>query len=373
MSIFLVLPLSANCQSQFKICKEFYSILSDPLTDQIINSLDKLLISIDNAQLDTTLIDMEDADLNRNFFYYLKGIERKDTVQKYFQAQIINLYPIENNQYLLTIIYSNNDEIGRIFTFLAKNQNEKITFSCPLKYNTKFWKSTTIGTATYFYPDTIDIKRAETFNRKNILMAQKLNLPVRNWDIYMCRNYQEANQIQGCSYEFTRNGAINHGDIIDPKTLFSCMNDEDFSHDVLHIYASQIRGKERNANGECGLAYYWGNAYHTGVVGKSPELDELVTALQYYLNSHKDVSLLELFEKSPDILAEYGYPWPIHINRIIAGVICREVEKQKGMEGIIEILKCGRGNDNLFKATEKLIGINRENFDKEVNKLIFAQ
>ncbi|WP_294083858.1 hypothetical protein [Proteiniphilum sp. UBA5384] len=374
ISLLLVISLCANCQSQFKLCKEFYSALPDSLTNKIINSLDKLLISIDNSQLDTTLVDTKDKELNRNFFSHLKGVDEKDTIPHYFQAQLINLYPVEDNQYLLTMSYQKEEEIGRIFTFLVNNQKTNITFANPLKYNTKFWKTTTIGTATYYYPDTIDTKRAELFNQKNISMARNLNLPVRNWDIYMCRNFQEALQLQGCMYDFSRIGVYNSGYIMDPKTLFTCMNDEDFSHDVLHIYASQIRERpQRNANGECGLAYYWGNAYHAGTVGKSPELDELVTALQYYLKSHEEVSLLELFEKSPNILAEYGYPWPIHLNRIISGIICREVEKQKGTEGINELLKCGRGNDNLFKTTEKLIGINRDNFNEEVYKLIFIQ
>lgn len=373
ISILLTLSLSTSAQTQFKVVKELYSSLSDSLTNQIITSLDRLLISIDNAQLDTALISTEDVDLNRNFFRHLKGIEGKDTIQKYFQAQLINLYPIENNQYIVTLAYLKNNEIGRILTFIAKENNGNIVFANPLKYNTKFWKTATIGTITYFFPDTIDIKRAELFNQKNILIAQKLNLPVRNWDVYMCRNYQEVIQIQGFSYEFMRNGVFNQGNIIDPKTLFSCMNDEDFSHDALHIYASQIRGKVRNSNAECGAAYYWGNAYHSGVEGKSPELEKLIPVLQQYLNSHKDIKLLELFEKNPNVLAEYGYPWPIQINKIIVGVICKEIEKQKGTEGIIELLKCGRGNDNLFKATEKLIGINKENFDDKVYKLIFAE
>ena len=274
--ILTTIPLSLLAQSQFKVASGLYSSLSDSLIHKIINSFDKLLLSIDNEQLDTTLIDREDSDLNYNFFRYLKGIEGKDTIQKYFQAKLINLYPIENNQYMPTMSYTKNDEIGRILNFLVKETNEGFVFGNPLKYYTKFWKTTTVGTITYFYPDTIDIERAQVFNKKNILMAQKLNLSVRNWDVYMCRNYQEAIQIQGCSHEFTRNGVLNSGDIIDPKTLFSCMNDEDFSHDVLHIYASQIRGKERNSVAECGLAYYWGNAYHTGIIGKSPELEELV-------------------------------------------------------------------------------------------------
>ena len=372
-TLLLAISLCAGGQTQFKIAEEFYSALPDSLTDRIIRSLDRLLSSIENTPLDTALVDSENADLNRNFFRSLHGIERKNTVQKYFQAQLINLYPAGDSQYLLTLAWLKNDEIGHIRTFLAQERGGRVTFANPLKYNTRFWKTTTIGTITYFYPDTIDTKRASDFDRKNILMARKLNLPVRNWEVYMCRNYQEVLQIQGCSYEFTRNGATNHGDIIDPETLFSVMNDEDFSHDVLHIYASQIRGTERNAAAECGLAYYWGNAYHTGTVGKAPELDELVSVLQRYLQAHPEVKLLDLFDDSPNILAEYGYPWPVHVNRVIAGVICREIEKRKGTPGIVELLKCGRGNDPFFECTERLIGIGRDNFDAEVRKLIFAR
>lgn len=374
ISILMVLSSHTHAQTQFKVAENLYSSLSDSLTNQIIQSLDKLLISIDKAQPDTTLIDMGDAELNLLFFTYLKGIEGKDTIPNYFQGRLINLYPVGNKQYMLTVSYTKNEEIGRIHSFLAKENNGQIVFANPLRYNTRHWKTAKVGTATYFFPDTIDMERAGLFNRKNISMAEKLNLPVRNWDVYMCENFQEALQIQGCSYESTGNGVFNSGWIMDPKILLSCMGDEDFSHDVLHIYASQIRErKNRNANGECGLAYYWGNAYHSGVTGKAPGLNELLPALRQYLQSHKEAKLLELFEKSPNILAEYGYPHPIHVNRIIAGVICKEIERQKGTEGILEILKCGKGNDNLFKATEKLIGINKENFNERVYQLICNQ
>jgi len=371
--ILLVMSFSVKGQSQFKLCKEFYSALPDSLTKEIIHSLDKLLLTIDNSQLDTTLVDTEDAELNRNFFTYLKGLDTKDTIPGYYHAQLINLYPVEDNQYLLTLSYQKGEETGRILTFLAHNREGNIIFANPLRYNTKFWKTKTIGTITYYYPDTIDTQRAELFDQKNKMIAQKLNLPVREWDLYMCRNFQEVLQLQGYVYDYYRNGVYNSGYIMDPKTLFSCMNDEDFSHDVLHIYASQIRPRpQRNVNGECGLAYYWGNAYHLGKDAKSPELTELIPVLQDYLLSHKGVSLLELLEKSPNVLAEYGYAWPIHVNKVVSGVVCREIEKQKGTEGIIELLKCGRGNDNFLKATDKLIGINRDNFDKEVYKLIFT-
>lgn len=373
ISVLLIMSLCLKAQTQFEIAGRLYSSLPDSLTTQIIDSLDKLLISIGNERVDTTLIDNEHADLNRNFFRYLKGIGRKDTIPDYFKARLINLYPVGGSRYMLTLSYTNNDEIGRILNILAKEDNGNIVFANPVKYNARHWKTAKVGTLTYFFRDTIDMERARLFDRKNISIAQKLNLPVRSWDVYMCANYQEVLQLRGYLYESTTNGVFNSGYIMDPKTLMTCMNDEDFSHDVLHIYASQIRGKERNGVSECGLAYYWGNAYHSGIAGKAPDLEKLLPVLQQYIQSHEDVKLLDLFEESPNVLAEYGYPWPINVNRIIAATICRQIERKKGTQGIIEMLKCGRGNDNLFIATEKLIGINRDNFDTEVRKLIFAK
>jgi hypothetical protein len=373
ISILLAMSLSVNAQTQFKVIDKLYSSLSDSLTNQIITSLNNLLISIDSEKLDTTLVDRKNEDFNRHFFTYLKGIERKDTIPKYFQGQLINLYPIENKQYLLTLAYTKGNEIGRILTFLAKEDNGKFVFASPIQYNTKYWKTAITGTITYFFRDTIDTKRTEIFNQKNILMAKKLGLPVRNWEVYMCQNYQEAIQIQGCLYEYTRSGYVNLGDVVSPKTLFSVMNDEDFSHDVFHGYASEIRGKVLNRSAEEGIAYLWGNAYYVGILGKAPEQKDLVPLLQQYVKAHKDVGLLDLFEKNPDIFAGYGYPRPRSVKSTISGIICGEIERQKGTDGVIELIRCGRGDDNFFKSIENLVGINRENFDTEVYKLIFNQ
>lgn len=114
----------------------------------------------------------------------------------------------------------------------------------------------------------------------------------------------------------------------------------------------------------------WGNAYYTTPNAKSPALEELLPAFQKYLDEHKGAQLLSLFEKNPDVLAEYGYPKPIEVNKIIAALICREIERKKGEKGIIELLKCGRGNNNFFRVVEQLIGLNHENFDSELRHLV---
>jgi hypothetical protein len=357
-------------QKTVTVAEQFYSGLPDVVTERIISSLDSLLNSIERGELDTTLVDRDNYEFNCSFFAGLQGIESKDTIEHYYRGQLINLYPIARSQYALMLAWLNGNELGRIFTLLAGEDDGKIVFANPIKYNTKAWKTATVGTITIHYPDTFNVDRAEKFHHKNVTMAGKLKLPVRSWEMYMCRHYQEAMQLQGCSYEVTANGMFNSGYIVDPKTFFSVMSNEDFSHDLLHIYASGIHGRNRNA-AECGLAYLWGNAYHADSNGNVPDMQELTPVLQQYIQAHKEVRLLDLFEKNPNVLAEYGYPKPIQVRDIIAGLIWEEIEKQKGTDGVISFMTCGRGYDNLYKSTEALIGINRENFDKKVNGLLF--
>jgi hypothetical protein len=367
----LAISLTNSAQTKFSVSNELWTKFSDTVKNEIIKSLDRLLLGIENGNIDTILIDKDNYDFNYNFFTSLKRIEAKDTVHHYFKGQLINLYSIKPALYSLTLIYTNNNEIGRMFTFMVNENDGRFTFASPVKYNTKHWKTTTTGTITIHFPDTININRAKNFDRKNVTMASKLNLPVMDFEMYMSRNYQEVLQLLGCQYEYEDNGYVNSGWIISPKTLFSVKNDEDFSHDVFHMYAASIRDNAYNNAAEEGIAYLWGNAYHADNSGKIPDQQKLVAVLRQYIKSHASVKLLDLFDKNPNVLAEYGYPKPISVRAVISGVICDEVEKQKGTDGIIELIKCGRGDDNFFKSIEKLLHINRNNFDEKVNKLLF--
>ena len=60
----------------------------------------------------------------------------------------------------------------------------------------------------------------------------------------------------------------------------------------------------------------------------------------------------------------------ISLKKKLSSLICKEVERQHGIIGVRELLNCGSGADNFFKSTDKLININRINFDIEVLKLV---
>jgi len=371
--MFSIFSWMIDAQTKLEISKNLHTVFSDSIKDRIIMSLDDLFTGIDNGNMSINLIDNDNFDFNRNYFANLKEPGSKDTTEHYFKRRLINLYPVAPSSFMATIACIGNNEIGKIFTILAKQENDGIIFTGPIKYNTKYWKTKQIGTITYHYPDTINMEKAEIFNQKNNTMALKLHLPVMDLEMYMCADYQEVLQLQGCCYDSDFNGMINTGGIVDPKTLFSVMKNEDFSHGIFHKYAANIRGKVINIAAEEGIAYVWGNAYHADIHGRVPDQPELVSALRQYIKAHPEVNLSDLFNENPDALAEYGYPNPISVKAVISGIICGEVEKQKGMDGIFKLIKCGKGDENYFECISTLLQINRKNFDEKVYELLFRK
>ncbi len=117
-----------------------------------------------------------------------------------------------------------------------------------------------------------------------------------------------------------------------------------------------------------GFAYCWGNAYWTKANGETITQGELVVELKAYLKSNPKTSLLELFDKKPKIFDNLSSE--ISLTKILSSLICKEVERENGIKGVKELLNCGKGADNFFMATHKLVDINRSNFDKEVWKLV---
>ena len=60
------------------------------------------------------------------------------------------------------------------------------------------------------------------------------------------------------------------------------------------------------------------------------------------------------------------------INALLAG----KIEKEKGFPAMIDWLRCGkyqRDNDNYFAALDRIIGINRSNFNVTVEQLVEAE
>lgn len=377
--LFILTLIILKVQGQSVISRPTYlNIDTDQNTkDNILKSVDTLFLQIDKGKLDTNSISKDNYKLTIATLTSLRGTEdnKKDSIANFYKRQLINLYPISTTDYFISVAYLGNKIneapiLKTVFNLVVKNENGKFTFSLPIFYLTKNWKTKVVGNVTYHFADNINLERAKLFDKKNIAIATKFGLIPEKFDFYLCTNYQEILHLLGYEYDVNSNGKTREGYGPDSKAIFSIMHNEDFSHDVFHYYSAKVRKNNRNRTAEEGVAYTWGNAYWTKQNGEMIIQKELVMSLKKYLQNNPNYSLIDLFDKNPKIFNNLANE--VSVKSTLSSLICDEIEKRKGVEGIKTLLNCDTGDDNYFKCITGLIQINRTNFDKEVIKLIDA-
>ena len=100
------------------------------------------------------------------------------------------------------------------------------------------------------------------------------------------------------------------------------------------------------------------------------EMDQMISTLKNHLNENQDTSLLSLFEDNPKIF--HSLASESSVRSMLSAIISKQVELKKGTEGIMELVNAGAGKELVKKylaVTDKLIGINKENFDAKVGAL----
>ena len=351
----------------------------DSITKQSFNqSLEIFFSEMEQGKINEDLLTPKRADLTKSQLQELVNYEiKKDSIAKETQDKfLINIYPISSDKYFIIISYTyQNPETNPILLYtinlIATETNDKFTFSVPLDYLTRYWKTETVGNITYHFREKINEEKAKIFDNKNIEIAGKLGLKPEKLDFYMTDNFQEISELLGFGYSLYSNGKYRDGYGVDTKTIFAVMNNEDFSHDMFHYYSGQINKREnRNWITEEGIAYAWGNAYYTDKNGEMISNKRLITELKDYLAKNPNTDLFELFSKNEKIFNNIAPE--ISVRSTISGIIASQIEKKKGMEGILKLINAGRKDrlENYLKVTNELIGINKDNFNLKVVKLI---
>jgi hypothetical protein len=344
------------------------------LKERIYSNLNVLFVSIKEDIKSCKLVKNENFIQNIEFFECLKGLEasKKYDVTDFYKKQLINAYEILPQQYLLNIAYVGYADgcpiISNICSIIASDENDTIKFSSPLEYRTKDWKSKQIGNILFRYKNEFNIETAKKFDATSRTIAENLGLKPLDLIFYKCDNFQEAFRIIGFEYDLSYNGK-NKDSWILGNTIFQGFNNEQFSHDIFHVYTSKmIDIKDRNWTAEEGIAYSWGDAYYPKENGEIISRNELAQILKDTVNKNPDIDLLKLFETKSSIYN--GLSPYVKVKSVMSSLICDEIQKQKGNKGIIELIKCGKGDACFFIAIDKLIGINKENFNKKVKELI---
>jgi hypothetical protein len=114
-----------------------------------------------------------------------------------------------------------------------------------------------------------------------------------------------------------------------------------------------------------GCAYLYGGSW--GI-----SWSQILKTFKEKVSSNPNTDWLVLFDgkqlnfgdsKEKHLMADY----------VVNALIVEKLEKEKGFPAVKELLSCGKyekGNENYFKALEKLTGINKSNFNESVWALI---
>ena len=238
--------------------------LSEKRQEHLIQSLDSLFKQMKDNKLDKQFISSNKASFTFSILSQIQSYEiNKDSLRKTKKdKQIINFYPLEDKAYIIDLSFIDSGEKGYVVYYLlsmvANDEGNKFTFETPIDYKTRHWKSEKIGNITYHFRDTIQINSAQIFNNKNTAIAHKFGLTPDPLDFYMIENYQEYLNLIGINYQVYENGKYRTGKGVSFNTIFSIMNNEDFSHDIFHYYSEKINEREnRNWITEEGVAFLW--------------------------------------------------------------------------------------------------------------------
>lgn len=378
-TIFLLFLMNSAKGQESILKPNFVQYPMDSVTKASFNkSLESLFMDMNNGQINEALLTTNRLELTRSQLQELVNYElKKDSVTAIEQdKQLVNLYPISDDKYFFSIAYINNSYSPNPILFykielIATQKDEGFTFSVPIDYLTRYWKTETIGNITYHYRGEINKERAKIFDEKNTLIAKKMDVEPEKFDFYMSSNFQEISKLLGFDYSLFSNGKFRDGYGVDANTIFAIMDNEDFSHDIFHYYSGKINERaNRNWITEEGIAYAWGNGYYTDSNGEMISHDKLVEELKIYLAKNPKTSPLQLFDNNTKIFNHIAPE--ISVRSTLSGVIATEVEKKKGKEGILALINAGSQDrmESFFKATDQLIGINRDNFNSEMETLI---
>lgn len=312
--------------------------------------------------------------------------ENKFWVQTDFQKYIypyLDIYNIENSKYgkdfyrptLVDIISTENptqkivklafighsketqeNQLKSIYNIIANIFKDKVLFSRYLDFSTEKWKTVNSGSLTY------KISPNKTINEVEINEQQKDINKICNFfqcksiaiTYYSCVNPKELFEIKGFDYNpmmyaDKTGGLADYGNLI-----FSGNNSEIYTHEIVHIYTSNLFPK---------IDKYIDEGIATFMAGSGKYNYEWHrNKLEKFLNENKDYD----FAAHTNAYERIYFENETSIPYLSSSLILERTLRIYGKEKLIELLK----SENELWTTLKTVGITKENINTEIRKQI---
>lgn len=375
---FLITVLFVNAQTNMLRVNSNINLPKDSIESKIlILTLNDFLLSAQKPNEENKLILETEKAETFILLDEINGIEKSGKFKDdfFYKPYLTNVVPLKDNQYLIQVSYigaSENTVLLRAsFELIAHKANNSFLFSSPLLRNTKSWKIEKAGNNIFHYQNTINKSKTQEFNSLASSFDKKLKVINKVTEFYCCENFTELLKLIGVEYKSDYNGQSENvfsSSFGDKKIIVLGNNNATFNdfdpHDLWHDRLSLVISRSLvNKPIDEGCAYLYGGSW--GISWK-----DIFKQFKEQVANNKNANWVEIKE-NPSYFKTKGFN--NSADYIINALLVQKIEKEKGFAGVWEFLNCGKyekGNENYYKALEKLTGITKANYNEKVWNLI---
>ena len=342
--------------------------------NQLISSLNGFLSQKEQPNKENKFVLKEDMLETSALLDEMKGMERNAKANDFFKPYLMNAVKLDENNLIIQLSYmsilDNAPLLRASFKLLAKKEGTQFYFSSPLKQNANSWKTKRMGNITYHFKDTLYNAGANAYQKTVNFYDNKLKVPDMPVSFYFCDNLPEVMQMVGVEYKSDYNGLKNEtltahenkaGLVVNGGSYYGSLFDP---HDLWHERLRFVMSSDViNRPVDEGCAYLYGGSW-------GYTWQEAITKFKKFVSENPNADWLTLFTE--DKVFD-GKEKPMYVPYFLNALIVQKIEKEKGFAPVMELLGCGKreqGDENYFKALEKLTGINKTNFNASMKELI---
>ena len=372
-----LLTFTFSTHAQGLIIMSGISVPKDSVTkNDLIISLNGFLDQKEGPNKENKFVLKEDLLAMSALLDEIKGMEKNAKLKDdhFYKAYLTNSVKLDDGDFLIQLSYlgmaENAPVLRASFRLLAKKQGGQFYFYSVLKQNTLAWKTKKLNNITFHFRDTLDAANANAYLKAANSYDARLKTPVTPFNFYFCDNFPEVAQVLGVDYKLDYTG-IKYDDISSHENNTNleinggydgplCFDPHDLWHDRLHrVLSTDVINRPVDE----GCAYLYGGSWGTG-------WEEVLAMFKKYALEHPDADWLNLYINTTNFVDGAK---PMKIAYAINALIVRKLEKEKGFAPVMELLSCGKreqGDNNYFKALEKITGISKAGFNTAVWGLI---
>lgn len=305
------------------------------------------------------------SDFQKFIYPYLDiyNIENSRYGSDFFRPTLMEIIPTEKpSQKVVKIAFigHNNEtkenQLKSIYNIIANIHQDKVLFSRYLDFTTQKWETVTKGSLTYKISPNKIINNTEIAEQEkdidkicNFFQCKPIAITY-----YSCINPKELFEIKGFDYNpmmyvDKTGGLADYGNII-----FSGNNSEIYTHEIIHIYTSNLFPKIDKFIDE-GLATLMAGSGKYSYEWHRNKLDK-------FLNENKDYN----FATHTDAYERNYFEIETSIPYLTSALILERTLRVCGKEKLMELLK----SENELWTTLKTVGLTKENINEELRKQI---